>query len=117
MQLQGRKMVFSMGDWCNVQLASPEDDSLKRECFLYKMRASVLARVLFQEANWLITAQEKTALVGANGTGKSTLMQKVLGRAMEMRGGLDYGEMQRTRGHVHRLSAAGGVAAERSVGL
>ena len=31
-------------------------------------------RVLFMEANWLIRAKEKTALVGANGTGKSTLM-------------------------------------------
>jgi ATP-binding cassette subfamily F protein 3 len=31
-------------------------------------------RILFLEANWLIRAREKTALVGANGTGKSTLM-------------------------------------------
>jgi ATP-binding cassette subfamily F protein 3 len=53
-------------------------------------------RILFQDANWLITAQEKTALVGANGTGKSTLM-KVLA-SDESSGTLDYGEMQRTRG-------------------
>ena len=32
-------------------------------------------RVLFLEANWLIRAREKTALVGANGTGKSTIMK------------------------------------------
>jgi ATP-binding cassette, subfamily F, member 3 len=51
------------------------------------------ARVLFQEANWLITAQEKTALVGANGTGKSTLMKVLAGLET-----LDYGELQRTRG-------------------
>src|SRR3984885_11296096 len=51
------------------------------------------ARVLFQEANWLITAQEKTALVGANGTGKSTLMKALAGLET-----LDYGELQRTRG-------------------
>jgi ATP-binding cassette, subfamily F, member 3 len=50
-------------------------------------------RVLFQEANWLIRATEKTALVGANGTGKSTLM-KVLADLET----LDYGEIQRTRG-------------------
>jgi ATP-binding cassette subfamily F protein 3 len=50
-------------------------------------------KVLFQEANWLIRATEKTALVGANGTGKSTLM-KVLG-GLES---LDYGDIQRTRG-------------------
>jgi len=54
------------------------------------------AKILFQEANWLITAQEKTALVGANGTGKSTLM-KVLA-SDESVGTLDYGQLQRTRG-------------------
>ena len=32
-------------------------------------------RILFLEANWLIRSKEKTALVGANGTGKSTLMK------------------------------------------
>ncbi|HEY9126927.1 MAG TPA: ABC-F family ATP-binding cassette domain-containing protein, partial [Acidobacteriaceae bacterium] len=54
------------------------------------------AKILFTEANWLITAQEKTALVGANGTGKSTLMKVLAG--LESVGPLDYGEMQRTRG-------------------
>src|ERR1700722_19092506 len=53
-------------------------------------------RILFEGANWLITAQEKTALVGANGTGKSTLMKVLAGD--ESVGGLDYGMMQRTRG-------------------
>jgi len=51
------------------------------------------ARVLFTDANWLITAQEKTALVGANGTGKSTLMKVLAGLET-----LDYGQMQMTRG-------------------
>ena len=51
------------------------------------------ARVLFQEANWLITSQEKTALVGANGTGKSTLMKVLAGLET-----LDYGSAQMTRG-------------------
>ena len=50
-------------------------------------------RVLFQDASWLITPNERTALVGANGTGKSTLM-KVLAGAES----LDYGTLQRTRG-------------------
>src|SRR5580698_10310146 len=50
-------------------------------------------RVLFLEANWLIRAREKTALVGANGTGKSTLM-KVLADLES----LDYGGLQQTRG-------------------
>jgi ATP-binding cassette subfamily F protein 3 len=50
-------------------------------------------RVLFLEANWLIRAREKTALVGANGTGKSTLMKVLAGLES-----LDYGGMQQTRG-------------------
>jgi ATP-binding cassette, subfamily F, member 3 len=50
-------------------------------------------RVLFTEANWLIRSNEKTALVGANGTGKSTLMKVLAGLES-----LDYGMMQQTRG-------------------
>jgi ATP-binding cassette, subfamily F, member 3 len=50
-------------------------------------------RVLFLEANWLIRAQEKTALVGANGTGKSTLMKVLAGQES-----LDYGDVQQTKG-------------------
>ncbi|HUD14494.1 MAG TPA: ABC-F family ATP-binding cassette domain-containing protein [Terracidiphilus sp.] len=51
------------------------------------------SRVLFLEANWLIRAREKTALVGANGTGKSTLMKVLAGLES-----LDYGTLQQTRG-------------------
>ena len=36
-------------------------------------------RILFLEANWLIRNNEKTALVGANGTGKSTIMKVLAG--------------------------------------
>jgi ATP-binding cassette subfamily F protein 3 len=50
-------------------------------------------RVLFLEANWLIRSKEKTALVGANGTGKSTLMKVLAGLES-----LDYGTLQQTRG-------------------
>src|ERR1035438_9597460 len=50
-------------------------------------------RVLFLEANWLIRSREKTALVGANGTGKSTIMKVLAGLET-----LDYGFMQQTRG-------------------
>jgi len=50
-------------------------------------------RILFLEADWLIRAREKTALVGANGTGKSTLMKVLAGLDT-----LDYGTMQLTRG-------------------
>ena len=51
------------------------------------------ARILFLEADWLIRSTEKTALVGANGTGKSTLMKVLAGVES-----LDYGAMQLTRG-------------------
>ena len=50
-------------------------------------------RVLFLEANWLIRSREKTALVGANGTGKSTLMKVLAGLET-----LDYGMLQQTKG-------------------
>ncbi len=50
-------------------------------------------RILFENANWLITPDERTALVGANGTGKSTIM-KILADLDS----LDYGTVQRTRG-------------------
>src|SRR5580700_1781571 len=50
-------------------------------------------RILFLEADWLIRNREKTALVGANGTGKSTLMKVLAGLET-----LDYGTLQQTRG-------------------
>ena len=50
-------------------------------------------RILFLEANWLIRSREKTALVGANGTGKSTLMKVLAGLEP-----LDYGALQQTKG-------------------
>ena len=50
-------------------------------------------RILFLEANWLIRAKERTALVGANGTGKSTLMKVLAGLET-----LDYGVLQQTKG-------------------
>ena len=50
-------------------------------------------RVLFENTGWLITSAERTALVGANGTGKSTLLKVLAGSDS-----LDYGSLQRTRG-------------------
>src|SRR5208283_4410209 len=50
-------------------------------------------RVLFLEADWLIRNDEKTALVGANGTGKTTLMKVLAGLET-----LDYGALEQTRG-------------------
>jgi ATP-binding cassette subfamily F protein 3 len=45
-------------------------------------------RVLFEGTNWLVTPGERTALVGANGTGKSTLMKTLAGLES-----LDYGTL------------------------
>jgi len=50
-------------------------------------------RALFLEADWMIRNDEKTALVGANGTGKSTLMKILCGLET-----LDYGTLEQTRG-------------------
>ncbi len=50
-------------------------------------------KLLFENCDWLITPKERTGLVGANGTGKSTLL-KILG-GMET---LDYGIMSVTKG-------------------
>src|SRR5512146_1156503 len=50
-------------------------------------------KLLFENLSWLITSQDRIGLVGANGTGKSTLL-KVLG-GMES---LEYGSMAGTKG-------------------
>ncbi len=50
-------------------------------------------KLLFENCDWLITPKERTGLVGANGTGKSTLL-KILG-SMES---LDYGTLSMQRG-------------------
>src|SRR5580765_7774411 len=50
-------------------------------------------KLLFENADWLITPQDRIGLVGANGTGKSTLMKVLAGLES-----LDYGTMQQTRG-------------------
>jgi len=50
-------------------------------------------KLLFEDVDWLITPQDRIGLVGANGTGKSTLM-KILG-GMES---LDYGSITTAKG-------------------
>ncbi|ADW70572.1 ABC-F family ATP-binding cassette domain-containing protein [Granulicella tundricola] len=50
-------------------------------------------KLLFEDVNWLITPDERTGLVGGNGTGKSTLLKVLAGRES-----LDYGVSSRTKG-------------------
>ncbi len=48
---------------------------------------------LFEDANWLITPDERTGLVGGNGTGKSTLLKVLAGIEQ-----LDGGQLNRSKG-------------------
>src|SRR5215471_17686236 len=50
-------------------------------------------KVLFQDLDWLITPRDRVGLVGANGTGKTTLLKMLAGVES-----LDYGTSNRQRG-------------------
>ena len=50
-------------------------------------------KLLFEDVNWLITPDERTGLVGGNGTGKSTLLKVLAGLET-----LDYGQLTRVKG-------------------
>jgi len=50
-------------------------------------------KLLFEDVNWLITPDERTGLVGGNGTGKSTLLKILAGIES-----VDYGAISRTKG-------------------
>ena len=50
-------------------------------------------RTLFEGLNWLIQPQDKIGLVGANGTGKSTILKILLGKER-----LDHGEVNQQKG-------------------
>jgi len=51
------------------------------------------AKLLFEGVDWLITARERTGLVGGNGTGKSTLLKIIAGSEP-----LDYGARTAMKG-------------------
>jgi ATP-binding cassette subfamily F protein 3 len=50
-------------------------------------------KILFQELDWLITPHDRVGLVGANGTGKTTLLKVLAGTES-----LDYGTITQQRG-------------------
>jgi ATP-binding cassette, subfamily F, member 3 len=50
-------------------------------------------RILFEDLNWLITPKERVGIVGANGTGKSTLLKVLAGIEH-----LDYGSINSAKG-------------------
>ncbi len=50
-------------------------------------------KLLFENADWLITPESRIGLVGANGTGKSTIMKILAGSET-----LDYGAISRAKG-------------------
>ena len=50
-------------------------------------------KLLFENLNWLITSKDRAGLVGANGTGKTTLLKVLAGTES-----LDYGSLNATRG-------------------
>src|SRR5260370_18680823 len=50
-------------------------------------------KTLFEELDWLVPPKDRVGLVGANGTGKTTLLKMLAGAE-----GLDYGTANRQRG-------------------
>ncbi len=62
-------------------------------------------KLLFENADWLITPRDRCGLVGANGTGKSTILKVLAGLES-----LDYGTLARTKGATSGYLPQDGLA-------
>src|SRR5512146_148442 len=62
-------------------------------------------KLLFEDLDWLITAHERVGLVGANGTGKTTLLKILAGLET-----LDYGTLSSAKGITAGYLAQDGLS-------
>ena len=74
----------------------------------HRGRQALRPQDLFENLDWLVTPNERAGIVGANGTGKSTLLKVLAGID-----GLDAGTIVTMKGRQRRLPAAGRALAFR----
>ena len=84
---------FDAFTWTNVTRSSVSNEKMELMLQLSGAGKRYGHKLLFEDVNWLVTPNERTGLVGGNGTGKSTLLKILAG--ME---GLDYGQRTHIKG-------------------
>src|SRR3984893_3898354 len=83
------------GSWSSSFVKSPlsGDDFIDPMIQLSSAGKRYGHKLLFEGADWMITPRDRVGLVGANGTGKSTLLKILAGLES-----LDYGSVSRAKG-------------------